>query len=65
MVGRVVVVVLVVVDVVFVVDVGVDVVVDVVVDLAQEASSMETTSNRLKPNQITLCFTFYLQIKRS
>ena len=52
----------VVVDVVFVVDVvEVAADVDTVVDLAHDASNMAATSMRLKPNQITLLFKYYLQ----
>ena len=61
-VGAVVTVVAVVVLVVVVVDVFVVVVVDkgvdVVVDLAQDASSMAATNNRLTPNQIKFFFKF-------
>jgi hypothetical protein len=55
---------LVVVDVVVLVVVEVvdEVAADVVVDVAllQDASSIAATSKRLKPNQITLFFTYYL-----
>ena len=59
------VVVVVVVVLLVVVDVVVEVDVEVAVDVLQDARSMAATSKKLKPNQITLFFNFYLLLFHS